>query len=126
MSGPSEEPTEMNMRFAAIPALVSLAVLVPGCLIGSDSRTVRTGEYVSPEDLGKIVPGTPAEEVVELLGEPTRMTTREDGTEIWKWVYREEVTSTGSVFLLFSKTTETVNTKEVRIEFRNGVVGRTL
>jgi outer membrane protein assembly factor BamE (lipoprotein component of BamABCDE complex) len=108
-----------------VVALALVAVLIPGCLISSSSRTERSGRFVSDETLGQIRPGSKPDLVQALLGEPTSRVSLEDDQELWKWEYREEKTSRGGVFLLVSGRSTKETTGAVYVLMKGGVVERT-
>jgi outer membrane protein assembly factor BamE (lipoprotein component of BamABCDE complex) len=109
-------------RIAAFVSVLGAAAVLPGCLIGSSSRTQVTGRYVGPETLAQIQPGKSAEYVSELLGEPSQKSSLEDGTEIWKWNYTESRNSSGSVIFIFASNSKTETQRTTYVELKNGVV----
>jgi outer membrane protein assembly factor BamE (lipoprotein component of BamABCDE complex) len=112
-------------KIAMCLSLVAAALALGGCLFGSESRTEYQGKYVSPQTMEQVKAGQSKDFVLSLLGEPTSRTQAGNGTEVWKYAYREEKSTEGSVFLLLhsSKTTETEGA--VYVELKNGRVTRT-
>lgn len=71
---------EMNMRVG-----MTSPIRIEGPMI------VYEGSYISDELFERIEPGKTTEDwVIALLGEPTSRFTLDDGSEVWKWVYREQ------------------------------------
>lgn len=103
--------------------IVPVALLLPGCLINSSSRTEYSGRYLSPAAVSQIEPGeTKRDFVLATIGEPTTKTTLDDGSEIWKWEYRKTRSSSGSVFLLLNSDSQTRSEGATFVVFRDGVV----
>lgn len=94
-------------RSATALALVTLGLC--GCIINTDSHSQYSGKYISQQTLDQVSPGKTKEFVLAVLGEPSTKTPLSDGTEIWKWRYRNTKRSSGSVLFVFNgdSTTET-------------------
>ena len=106
---------------------VPLLLLVPtlaGCIINADSHNERTGHYVSSATLARIEPGKSSDYVSALVGEPTRRTKLEAGSEIWKWEYRDKKTRNGAFIFVFSDESTTEIEGATYVEFKDGVVVR--
>jgi outer membrane protein assembly factor BamE (lipoprotein component of BamABCDE complex) len=101
----------------ALASLLGAAALASCVVIDTDSHAETTGTKVSPATLAEIEPGRPADFVVALLGEPSATTTLADGTEIWKWSYRETKTSGGHILFVLDadSTRETIHTTYVEL-----------
>ena len=115
----------MSTRRAALLLLaLAPALLLPGCLIGRNSKTEVHGTYVGPETIAQIEPGKSASYVVALLGEPSSKTRLDDGGELWKWSYVERKESRGSVLFIFGSNSKHETHNTAFVEFANGAVKR--
>jgi outer membrane protein assembly factor BamE (lipoprotein component of BamABCDE complex) len=112
----------MTLPARALPLLALAALLLPACLVSSDTSVEHRGQYVGPETLDKIEAGRNEAYVRALLGEPTERTVLEDGVELWRWTYSQVKRSqTGVIFVLGSKSS-TEQQGAVHVEFKDGVV----
>jgi outer membrane protein assembly factor BamE (lipoprotein component of BamABCDE complex) len=112
-------------RAIYIALLLAIAITIPGCLIGSSTKTSTEGTPISETTLRQITPGSSPEHVLNLLGHPAVKTTGGDGTEVWKWSYRESKKTSGSFFLIVSSETQTDTEGRVYVSFRDGRVVET-
>lgn len=104
----------MRLPICSISGGALLALCVTGC---SNDLTMRMrieepirvegpmmifeGHYISGQLFERIkVNETTREWVIVLLGEPTECHTLDDGTEVWKWFYREQGFNTSVLTLL--------------------------
>lgn len=99
------------------------ALLLPGCLIGSDQRSRHTGHYVSEETLAELRPGASEDFVLQLLGEPSDRLERDD-VDLWRWDYALETKSSGSVLFLVSSSSRSEAKGTVWVRLRDGIVER--
>lgn len=100
------------------------ATLFPACIINANSHTTRSGKYISSETVQRIEPGKNADYVVAVLGDPSSKQVLGDGTEIWKWSYRERKTSSGAVFLIIDSDQTTETERSTYVELKDGQVAR--
>lgn len=112
----------MKLPLRHLTAVAALALLLPACLIHSESSSSHSGSYVSDETLARITPGKDTEYVLALLGDPDRRTALKDGSEIWRWSYSEETESEGAVFLLLSTESRKERERAVFVELADGRV----
>src|SRR5688500_11095745 len=96
-----------------------------GCLIAGTSNQTRTGKFVPESTFSHIEAGkTTAGWVVATLGEPTKRTKIEDGSEILEWRYSEEKETNGAVFLLFANSNTKKTDGAAFVEIKDGVVAK--
>lgn len=112
----------MNRKLALALAVSALVAGLQGCIINASSKTSQTGKYVSNETFKQIQPGANKDYVVALIGEPSTKTQLADGTEIWRWTYRETKTSSGAVIFLINSDTQNESEKSSYVQMENGVV----
>lgn len=94
-----------------------------GCLVSSDTRQTRSGNYVADTTFNHITPGNTTEGFVRAtLGPPTSVTPLEDGSQLWKYSYSERRESSGAVFLLFGGHDEKEQTHTAFVQLKHGVV----
>jgi hypothetical protein len=108
-----------------VTAVASAACVLPlaGCLINGHSSNSLSGDYVGPATFSQIEPGTTTGAwVLAVLGEPTRRSSLDDGSEIWAWSYSERKSSSGSVFLLLDSSNEREKVGAAYVQVRDGVV----
>src|SRR5262249_4578870 len=124
---PSPCTSERNMnrvQLLRIASVGTLAILASSCIITSNAHTSRSGKYVSAETLAHVEPGKSQEYVIAVLGDPTSKTSLSDGTEIWRWTWRERKTSSGAVLFVIDADKSSENEHSTYVEFRDGVVSK--
>lgn len=110
-------------RMAAGAASVSVVGLtLSGCLIHSSSRSSYSGTFVSDTTMRQITPGTTSDFVLATLGPPTSRSTLDDGSEIWRWQWRQSRASDGRVFLLINANSQTDRTATAFVHMQDNVV----
>ena len=104
--------------------LSALCLILSGCLVTSDSKTMTKGNYVPERVFDRIEPGhTSAAWVQATLGDPTSKTKVDaTGSEIWKWNYTETKKGTGTVLFLFAGKSDDEKPHVAFVEMKNGVV----
>lgn len=116
------------MKRAVIAGAVFFFLLTPaGCvnLISSSRHQSITGAYVEPRDTARVFIGrTTPEQTAELLGQPTKRATNDDGSELWTWSWRQERSSSGGVFLLGHGSNEETLQKSFHVLFEDGAAAR--
>jgi len=124
-------PTSRPSFFSRAPSARSAAALslvafgLCGCIINTGSHSEQSGKYVSQQSFEQISPGKSKEFVLAVLGEPTSKTPLSDGTEIWKWRYRQTKKSSGSVLFVFNGDTTTETDTATYVVFKGDVVSQT-
>ena len=116
-----------HVGFAVLFWLIGIALsLMPmGCLVTSHSSETHGGNYVSDNTFAQIKPGqTTPVWVKATLGDPSKVTKMDDGTELWDYTYSEQKESSGAVFLIFGGSDTKESTGHAFVEFKNGVVTR--
>jgi outer membrane protein assembly factor BamE (lipoprotein component of BamABCDE complex) len=110
----------------AAAALIAAAVLLPGCLVSSQSHESYTGTQVSEATFDQIQPGVTTKAWIEgTLGQPSKKTTLDDGGEVWKWSFTKVKQSSGAILFIFGGSSTTTTGGSVYVEFGpNGVVRR--
>ncbi len=128
VKGQVHRASRTHRRGLAVAAALSVAgaVIVPlgGCLAGGSSRTVESGTYVHPSTLQSVKVGESTKNnVLMMLGEPSRKIKTEKGGEIWRYYYTKTKKSNGYVLFVFggSNTESTTQTTAVRFN-SEGVV----
>jgi len=117
------ERASMRRIVVSLAGLTACAVLLPGCLINSRTAERSSGTYISENTLGQIEPGVTSKAwVLGALGEPTKKTTLEDGSELWKWEYSRTRESHGGVLFLINRSSSTESGGAAYVEMRGGVV----
>jgi outer membrane protein assembly factor BamE (lipoprotein component of BamABCDE complex) len=111
-------------RFNVSLGLLSLLLLTnSGCLVASDSKQERIGNYVEESTFGQIEPGKTTEKwVVATIGEPDVKSDLGGGETLWKWSYTEVKKSSGAVFLVFAGSDKKEYTRHAYVQFKDGVV----
>ena len=113
----------LRSRTGLAPALLLACLPLAGCVvIDSDSHTETSGTQISPTTLAQVEPGKSADFVLALLGEPSSRTTLADGTEIWKWTYRETRRSGGHILFVIDSDSTRETTLTSYVELCNGLV----
>lgn len=121
--------------------VLSLFFLLPlqSCLFGSSTQTTQEGRRVSDETLKRVVPGSSADFVRGLLGEPTDIVKDEEKRpgkkegetiivkkgEIWRYSYSKSTSSSGGVFLIFGSSRKSQEKGTVYVEFKADQVVKT-
>jgi outer membrane protein assembly factor BamE (lipoprotein component of BamABCDE complex) len=105
--------------------ILCAAVLVSvgsGCLVSSDTKQTRSGNFVPENTFDQIKPKQTTQAWVKaVLGEPSSKANA-DNSEIWKWSYTERKESSGAIFLIFGGHDEKEQTHTAYVEFKDGVV----
>ena len=84
---------------------------------------VFEGHYISDPLFERIkLNETTADWVLALFGEPTSQATLDDGTEVWKWIYREQGFNTSILQLMGSEDEPTLPQMLTFVRMRNGTV----
>jgi len=107
-------------------SLMGSLMFLTGCLVSASNKESRSGNYVADETLHQIEPGkTTTGWVRATLGQPTKVETLEDGTELWKYSYTERKDSSGAVFRIFAGSDKKEKTGTVFVQSKDGVVTKT-
>ncbi|MBL0869189.1 MAG: outer membrane protein assembly factor BamE [Phycisphaerales bacterium] len=105
---------------------VACAAIVPlgGCLAGGSSRTVESGTYVHPSTLQSVKVGQSTKDnVLMMLGEPSRKIKTDKGGEIWRYFYTKTKKSNGYVLFVFGGSNSESTTQTTAVRFNSeGVV----
>lgn len=103
--------------------IVLASLLLPGCLISSDSHVSYSGRHVSSDDLARLEPGKTTEEAAtQLLGAPTMTRTLDGGGRELRWECTRTERSGAAVFLLFSSHNVTEKREAIVLKVKDGVV----
>ena len=110
---------------ATLALTLGLAGGTASCVVlSADSNVEHQGNYVSPESFAQIEPGKSKEYVSAVLGEPSKRTVLDDGTEIWSWRYTKKKRSKSHVLLLFSGGSTTESQSAAFVQFEGDVVSK--
>ena len=93
-----------------------------GCLAAGGTDIDIEGQKISGRTFGLLTPGSTEDDVVELLGPPTRVAERANGNRLLVYEYRREVDSGGHFLLLFAGGSEKVEQQRAFVRVRNGLV----
>jgi len=111
-------------RIAAVLLPLAALTLCSGCVINTDSHSHASGRYIGEKTFEQVSPGKTKEFVLAVLGEPETRTPLSDGTEIWKWIYRQKKKESGSVLFVFNGDTTTETETSTFVQFKDGVVSQ--
>lgn len=114
---------------AAVPKAVVLSAvllaspaLLSGCLLSQSKSTKISGAYVQPSDLSRVkLHDSTQDEVLQVLSEPTTRNDNDDGTETWTWNWTRKEQGSGSLFLIFSGSSNKHIEESAHITFDHGV-----
>jgi outer membrane protein assembly factor BamE (lipoprotein component of BamABCDE complex) len=95
-----------------------------GCIINTGSHSAHSGNYVSAQTFEQISPGKSKDFVLALLGEPTTKTPLSDGSEIWKWKYRQTEKKSGTLLFVFNGDSTTETESQTFVVFKDDVVSQ--
>lgn len=107
---------------AAVASLVTLGL--NGCVINTGSHRETSGRYIGEQTFEQVSPGKSKEFVLAVLGEPSSKTPLSDGTEIWKWIYKQKNKSSGSVLFVFNGDSTTETETSTFVQFKDDVVSQ--
>lgn len=128
VKGQVNRAARTRRRNFAVAAAVAFsgALILPlgGCLAGGSSRTVESGTYVHPSTLQSVKVGQSTKDnVLMMLGEPSRKIKAEKGGEIWRYYYTKTKKSNGYVLFVFGGSNSESTTQTTAVRFNSeGVV----
>lgn len=103
-------------------ALAASGLSMSGC-IGGNSKSKMTGDYVGATTVGKIEPGvTTSDRVRAMLGEPTRRSHLDDGSQLWVWSWKRTSSGGGYVFPIAFGSARSEHEGSAFVEMKDGVV----
>jgi outer membrane protein assembly factor BamE (lipoprotein component of BamABCDE complex) len=105
-------------------AAVLIALGTASCVINTGSHSDTSGKFIGQQTLDQITPGKSKDFVLAVLGEPTTRTPLSDGTEIWKWIYRQKQKKSGSLLFMFNQDTCTEVESQTFVQFKDEVVNQ--
>lgn len=106
-----------------IIVLVLVAASMTGCLFVVDSRQSIGDQQWSRGELDRVEIGrTQASWVRSNFGSPDRVSTYDDGLEVWRYRNTSESESKVGLFLLFRVNIERESAETLALEIRDGVV----
>ena len=115
-----------RVTLGGVLAMVAVAGGAGGCIVSGTNVEKTTGNYVAPDTLGRIKPGTTtAGWVRATLGPPTSKDKVDGGSEVWKYEYAEKRESNTAVFLIFGGSSTTEKNHTVFVEIKDGLVTNT-
>ncbi|MEO1129340.1 MAG: hypothetical protein AAFX05_06460 [Planctomycetota bacterium] len=113
----------MGHRIAATVMLAVTLTMLSGCVITSRSSDTVTGRQIGEQTLALLESEvTTEEQMLELLGAPTRSVAADGGGMIYIYEYERTRSSRGALFLVFSGKTQKTERQAVSIMVRDGVV----
>jgi hypothetical protein len=110
-------------QIVALTTTAALSLSLAGCaVINSNSSTSVSGTKVSERALNHVVVGeTTEEQLIDLLGAPTRTLEVEKGV-LYVYEYTEHRSSSGSLFLVFDGHSSKRVSATTSVLVRDGVV----
>lgn len=100
-----------------------LCLSLMGCLFVVDSKQKSNQSQWSNQEVSRIETGqTRADWIRTSFGAPDRVSTYDDGTEVWRYRNNSKSESKIGLFLLFRINVERQSTETLALEIRNGVV----
>lgn len=116
---------QRSYRTAASAAIIAGGLLLGGCLISSSSNEEVRGRPIAYETFTTMEPDvTSEEEMLGLLGPPTRTVAASNDGLIYVYEYESRRTSSGSVLLIFSGSSSKVSKQVAYVLVRDGLVVR--
>ncbi|HWE93348.1 MAG TPA: outer membrane protein assembly factor BamE [Tepidisphaeraceae bacterium] len=113
-------PSRFSQSF--LRAVLLLTPLTAGCLVTAQSEQRQSGNYVADSTFAQVKPGKTAGFVRATVGQPTKITSVEDGSEVWDYLYTERKESSGAVFLIFGGHDVKETGHHAFVELKNGIV----
>ncbi|MCA9306550.1 MAG: outer membrane protein assembly factor BamE [Phycisphaerales bacterium] len=109
---------------AAFLTAAVLAVL-PACVVGSSNKVSTKGRPISENTLEVLEPGATSEQqLVDLLGEPTRKMENDDSSTVYVYEYERRKSGSGYILFAFGGSSESVEQRTVYVKVRNGLIER--
>jgi len=103
--------------------LILVAASMTGCLFVVDSRESIGDQQWSRAEVDRVETGsTSAAWVRSNFGSPDRISTYDDGMEVWRYRNTSESESEIGLFLLFNINIERESAETLALEIRDGVV----
>jgi len=104
-------------------ALILVAATMTGCLFVVDSRESIGDQQWSESELDRVQVGsTDANWIRNNFGSPDRVSTYDNGMEVWRYRNTSESESEIGLFLLFNINIEKETAETLALEIRDGVV----
>ena len=102
--------------------LLASPLMLSGCLLSQDRSTQINGAYVQPTELSRVkLHKSTQDDVLQVLSEPTSRQDNKDGTETWTWNWTRREQGSGSLFLIFSGSSDKHIEESVHITFDHGI-----
>lgn len=105
-------------------ALLTLPAL-SGCLVTSSNASSYSGNRVDPAaESGVVLHRTTVDQAISQLGTPSSRSTNDQGEEVLTWRWTRRAASSGRVFLILGRSSQTTEDHALHITFREGVAVR--
>lgn len=116
----------MRTRIPAVLLTTAAILLSTGCVVGSANKVSTKGRPISENTLEVLDPGTTTQQqLVDLLGEPTRtMDDEPAGGKIYVYEYERRKSGKGYILFAFAGSSESVEQRTLYVYIRNGVIER--
>lgn len=113
-------------RLAATLLTASTLALLPACVVGSSNQVSTKGRPISENTLEVLEPGVTSErQLVDLLGEPTRVMNDDDvAGKIYVYEYERRKSGKGYILFAFAGSSESVEQRTLYVRIREGVIER--
>jgi outer membrane protein assembly factor BamE (lipoprotein component of BamABCDE complex) len=110
--------------FRLIPFFTASLVgfALTGCFVTNSSNTNIAGKTVPDDLFTQIHAGQSREFVVDLIGEPFKKATEDNGREVWRWNYIETKTAERTFMIFYVAVDRTNTTQTVVVAFKDGIV----
>lgn len=120
-------PKEPQMSRTKLIAALTLASLAPltltGCLASHHTSSSIAGAYVQPSDLSRVRKhASTKDDVLQILGEPTKRMTNDDGTDTWTWQWTRKEQDSGHLIFIFNSSSSKEIDESAHVLFEYDVV----
>jgi len=114
-------------RSLVLAAAITGGTLIPltmtGCLASHHTSSSIDGAYVQPSDLSRVRKhASTKDDVLQILGEPTKKMTNSDGTDTWTWQWTRKEKGSGHLIFIFNTSSSKEIDESAHVLFEYDVV----